>query len=254
MNEKPGYWQKRQIEHVKNFVAKAIDEFSLLQDGDRVLAAISGGKDSLVMLDALAEYRKFNRVSFHLEAIHIEVEDVPYQVDKNWLTEWTGQLQVPLHFVTVRAHIEDRGKKAPCFVCSWHRRKTLFEFAKDNNFQKLALGHHRDDAVETLLINMAYHGHISSLPAKLRMFNGRMELIRPLLLLTDNDTRQYAAIKQFPTLINECPYADQTKRTTARQLLQSLREIHPKADANIFHAMQNIDTEYLPQKVNKKDE
>ena len=95
---------------------------------------------------------------------------------------------------------------------------------------------------------MAYHGHISSLPGKLRMFGGRMQLIRPLLLLTDKDTRKYADIREFPKLVKECPYADQTKRTIARKLLEELESIHPKAAANIFQAMQNIDTEYLPQK------
>jgi len=252
--KKPDYWQTRKIEHVKNYVAKAIADFELLQNGDRVLAAVSGGKDSLVMLDALAAYRLFNRINFHLEAIHIEVEDVPYQIDKKWLINWTEQLQIPLHFVSVSVGIENRGKKAPCFVCSWHRRKTLFEFAKTHRFQKLALGHHRDDAVETLLINMAYHGHISSLPGKLSMFGGRMELIRPLLLLTDEDTRRYADIKKFPPLLNECPYADTTKRTTARQLINLLRSIHPQAEANLFQSMQNIDTEYLPQKHNARND
>ncbi len=245
------HWQKRHIEHVKNHLAKGVMDFDMISDGDKVLAAVSGGKDSLVMLDALAAFRKFKKVSFHLEAIHIAVEDVPYEVDRTFLKRFTEELQIPLHFITIHAGIEGRGKKAPCFVCSWHRRKTLFEFAKTHGFQKLALGHHRDDAVETLLINMAYHGHISSLPGKLSMFGGRMELIRPLLLLTDKDTREYAAIKQFPMLVEECPYANLTKRTTARKLMEALNEIHPKAVANIFNAMQQIDTEYLP-KIQKK--
>lgn len=247
------YWQNRHIEHVKNQVAKAVMEFNMISDGDNVLAAVSGGKDSLMMLDALAAFRKFKKVSFHLEAIHIAVEDVPYQVDRKWLGGMANNLQIPLHFVTINAGIESRGKKAPCFVCSWHRRKALFEFAKENSFQKLALGHHRDDAVETLLINMAYHGHISSLPGKLSMFGGRMKLIRPLLLLTDKDAREYAGIKQFPKLVSECPFAGQTNRTTARKLMVALQEIHPKAVGNIFNAMQQIDEEYLPKKQNKEN-
>jgi tRNA 2-thiocytidine biosynthesis protein TtcA len=246
--EKLTYWQKRHLEHVKNQVAKAVSDFEMIEDGDRVLAAVSGGKDSLVMLDALAAFRKFKKVNFSLEAVHIIVEDVPYQAEKAELEALAKAIDVPLHFISIRAGMEERGKKAPCFVCSWHRRKTLFEFTKAHHFKKLALGHHRDDAVETLLINMAYHGHISSLPGKLSMFGGRMELIRPLLLLTDQDTRRYATIRRFPPLVTECPYADQTKRTTARRLIKTLEEIHPKAAANIFHAMQNIDEEYLPQK------
>ncbi len=248
---KLSYWQKRHIEHVKNHLAKAVMDFGMISDGDNVLAAVSGGKDSLVMLDALSAFRQFKKVSFHLESIHITVEDVPYKANHNLLHQLTENMEIPLHFVTIKAGIENRGKKAPCFVCSWHRRKALFEFADEHDFQRLALGHHRDDAVETLLLNMAYHGHISSLPGKLSMFDGKLDIIRPLLLLTDKDTQEYADIRQFPRLLNECPFADHTKRNTARKLLEALSEIHPKAAGNIFNAMQQIDEEYLPKKQKK---
>jgi tRNA 2-thiocytidine biosynthesis protein TtcA len=248
MNEKINlsYWQKRHVEHVKNQVSKAIMEFGMIDNGDKVLAAVSGGKDSLVMLEALAAFRRFNKVDFHLEALHMEVEDVPYEVDRDFLSDYADSLDVPLHYKNIKAGLEKRGKKAPCFVCSWHRRKNLFEFARNNGFQKLALGHHMDDAVETLLMNMAYHGHISSLPGKLRMFDGALYLIRPLLLLTDKDTQAFAKLRDFPALVHECPYADTTKRSTARELMESLEKIHPKASFNLFRSMQNIDEEYLP--------
>ena len=239
-------WQKRHIEHVKNYVAKAIMQFNMIDDGDKVLAAVSGGKDSLVMLEVLAAFRRFNKVDFQLEAIHIEVEDVPYRVDRDFLSAFADNLRVPMHYKNIQAGLENRGRKAPCFVCSWHRRKNLFEFAKSNGFQKLALGHHMDDAVETLLMNMAYHGHISSLPGKLRMFDGLLFLIRPLILLTDKDTREFAHIRNFPALLRECPYEDTTRRKIARELIESLEKIHPKAKFNLFNAMHNIDEEYLP--------
>jgi len=240
------HWQTRHIEHVKNYVAKAIMQFNMINNGDKVLAAVSGGKDSLVMLDALAAFRKFKKIDFQLEALHMEVDDVSYKVDREFLSAYADGLEVPMHYKTIHAGLENRGKKAPCFVCSWHRRKNLFEYAKRNGFHKLALGHHMDDAVETLLMNMSYHGHISSLPGKLRMFDGELYLIRPLLLLTDKDTKEFARIRNFPALLNECPYADTTKRTTARELMESLEKIHPKAKFNLFNAMQNIDVEYLP--------
>ena len=248
MNEKDNLsnWQKRHVEHVKNQVARAIMEEGMIARGDKVLAAVSGGKDSLVMLEALAAFRRFKKVDFQLEALHIAVEDVPYQVDRDFLSAYADGLKVPIHYKNIRAGLENRGKKAPCFVCSWHRRKTLFEFAQNQGFQKLALGHHMDDAVETLLMNMAYHGHISSLPGKLRMFGGALHLIRPLLLLTDKDTRAFAKIRHYPGLLNECPYGDTTKRNTARQWVESLEKIHPKARMNLFRSMQNIDDEYLP--------
>lgn len=241
------YWENRHIEHVKNHVAKAVMQYGLIDNGDKVMAAVSGGKDSLVLLSALAAFRKFKKIDFHLEAIHIDVGDVPYEADRDFLTNYCHDLNIPFHFKEIEAGIENRGKKAPCFVCSWHRRKFLFEFTKQQGFQKLAMGHHMDDAVETLLMNMSYHGHISSLPVKLSMFDGALYLIRPLLLLTDKDTLKFAQISQFPKLNTECPYADTTKRTTARKLIETLQEIHPKARQNIFNSMTRIDNEYLPE-------
>ncbi len=246
MSNKLTKYQKRHIEHVKNMTAKAINQYKMISNGDKVLAAVSGGKDSLVMLEALAAFKKFKTIDFQLEAIHIDVEDVGYLVDSEFLKDYANSLNVKMHFETIEAGLEERGKKAPCFVCSWHRRKTLFEFAKSNDFKKLAMGHHLDDAVETLMINMAYHGHISSLPGKLKMFNGAMYLIRPLILLTDKDTREFANIRDFTKLKQPCPFEDVTKRTTARNLIEQLEAIHPKAKFNLFNAMGNIDEEYLP--------
>ena len=239
-------YQNRHIEYVKNKVAKALMDYHLVSKGDKILAAVSGGKDSLVMLEALAAVLKFDFMDFKMEALHIDVKDVPYAVNKNFLKDFCKKLDVKINFVSLEAGIEERGKKSPCFVCSWSRRKALFNFTKDNGFQKLALGHHLDDAVETLLINMAYHGNIASMPAKLSMFDDSFQLIRPLILLTNKDTSEFANIRKYPPLIQACPFEDTTKRTTARELIQQLENIHPKARLNLFKSMGNIDEEYLP--------
>ncbi|RLD74097.1 MAG: tRNA 2-thiocytidine(32) synthetase TtcA [Bacteroidetes bacterium] len=244
--QKLSKFQTRHIEHVKNFVAKAVNDYKMIAPGDRVLAAVSGGKDSLVMLEALSVLRKFDSFDYELEALHIDVTDVPYQVDQKKLFGLAESLQVKLHILKIKADLEQRGKKAPCFVCSWHRRKALFEFAKENGFRKLAFGHHMDDAVETLLINMAYHGNISSMPGKLSMFDGALDSIRPLILLTNKDTAEFARIRNYPELTAKCPYENQTFRKTARGLITELEQLHPKAKWNLFNSMGNIDQEYLP--------
>ncbi len=184
-------YQKRHVEYVHNKVAKAIIDNGLIDKGDKVLVAVSGGKDSLVLLEALAILRQYDFLDFTLEAIHIDVEDVPYSADIESLRSMCKQLDVKMKVSVIESNMEERGKKAPCFVCSWHRRKALFTYANEHGFKKLALGHHMDDAVETLLINMAYHGNISSLPAKLSMFKGAINLIRPLILVTNKDTQEF---------------------------------------------------------------
>ncbi len=238
--------QTRHIEHVKNHVAKAINDYGMISHGDTVLAAVSGGKDSLVMLETLSALRQFDMFDYELEALHIDVTDVPYQVDSDKLQELADHLEVKLHILPIKADLENRGKKAPCFVCSWHRRKALFEFAKENGFKKLAFGHHMDDAVETLLINMAYHGNISSIPGKLSMFGGVLHAIRPLILLTNKDTAEFARIRAYPKLTSECPFENTTYRKTVRDLMSELEALHPKAKWNLFNSMKNIDEEYLP--------
>lgn len=239
-------YQIRHVEYVKNRVAKAIGTYQMIDTNDRVLVAISGGKDSLVLLEALSALRNYDFLQFEPEALHINVEDVSYQVDREKLLSLADGLSVKLHFKNIQAGIENRGKKTPCFVCSWHRRKALFTFAVEHGFQKIAFGHHMDDAVETLLINMAYHGNISSLPGKLDMFDGAIQAIRPLILLTNKDTSEFAHIRKYPQLKAECPFEDTTYRKTARDFIKQLESLHPNAKRNLFNSMIHIDKEYLP--------
>lgn len=239
-------YQTKHIEYVKNKVAKALMDYQMVARGERVLVAVSGGKDSLVMLESLAAVRDFHFTNYDIEALHIDVNDVPYAVDRGFLSNFADQLEVKMNFINIDSGIDDSKKKSPCFVCSWHRRKALFTYAVENNFQKLALGHHMDDAVETLLINMAYHGNISSMPGKLSMFEESITVIRPLILLTNKDTAEFANIRKYPKLKTPCPYEEQTQRETARQLVQQLEKLHPKARKNLFYSMGNIDVDYLP--------
>jgi len=245
-SKKLSKYQKRHVEYVHNKVAKAIIDNGLIDKGDKVLVAVSGGKDSLVLLETLAILRQYDFLDFTLEAIHIDVEDVPYSADIESLRSMCKQLDVKMKVSVIESNMEERGRKSPCFVCSWHRRKALFTYANEHGFKKLALGHHMDDAVETLLINMAYHGNISSLPAKLSMFEGAINLIRPLILVTNKDTQEYANIKDYPEQTVTCPFEDITKRTTARNLIEQLKAINPKASQSIFRSMGNIDLDYLP--------
>jgi len=227
-------------------VAKAITDYKMIEDGDRVLIAVSGGKDSLVMLESVAAFKKYRLIDYEVEAIHINVTDVPYQIDQTYFRNLCDELKIKSHILDVEAGIEDRGKKSHCYICSFHRRKKLFIFAKENGFQKIALGHHLDDAIETLLINMVYHANISSIPGKLSMFDGILQVIRPLILLTNKDTREFAHIRHFPDLKRSCPFEDLTMRTEARNLIRQLENIHPKVRFNLFNSMGNIDENHLP--------
>ncbi|MGQ1785236.1 tRNA lysidine(34) synthetase [Saccharicrinis sp. GN24d3] len=237
---------KNFLRKVINLSGKAINQYKMVEGNDKILVAVSGGKDSLALLDILAERRKFLPIDYELHAIHIVTDDVPYEIDREFLSRFCEVRHVTLHVITTHAGIEEKPDKKPCFTCSWNRRKELFDFAQKTGFKKVAFGHHLDDAIETLMMNMLMHGNISSIPGKLSMFDGNIEVIRPLILLTNNEMKEYARIKQFVSLKKECPYEDHTLRNTTRQMINQFEKLNPQAKINLFKSMGNIDEEYLP--------
>lgn len=235
------------VEKIWNKAGKAINQYEMIGEDDEIMVAVSGGKDSLALLEILATRRNWLPINYTIHAVHIITQDVPYVIDKVWLSDFCKDLNVHLHFVETYAGIEEKsGKKKPCFICSWNRRKELFRITEKLGIKKLATGHHLDDALETLFINMAYHGTMTSIPPTLSMFDGALQMIRPLILLTDAELKRYAEIKGFKSLKQPCPYEDTTMRTTARKLVDQFDAVHKKARFNLFKSMSNIDTEYLP--------
>ncbi len=234
------------VQKVRQTAGKAINQYQMIGDGEQVLVAVSGGKDSLSLVEILSTRRKALPIHYELHAAHIITEDVPYEIDVEWLQDFCDQLNVKLHIVRTKANLETAGKKKPCFACSRNRRKELFMLTNKLGIKKLAFGHHLDDAVETLVMNMAQHANISSIPPSLEMFEGKIHIIRPLTLLSDAEMKQYAQLLGFQSLKKECPYEDHTIRKKARDIVEQMTLINPKARFNLFNSMANIDMEYLP--------
>lgn len=163
-----------QAKNVLKKASKVIYKHSLIEKDDSILLGLSGGKDSLILLDLLGDRLKHLPFPFKVIACYIEIEEIGYKVDEKYLKERCESYSIP--FVKKQFSIGDldkRGKK-PCFICSWNRRKKLFETARKLKCNKIALGHHTDDAIETLFMNMINHGSISSLPYHLKMFEGEL--------------------------------------------------------------------------------
>lgn len=211
---------------------------------DIILLGLSGGKDSLLLLEGLGELSK--TISFKIIPVHVKSTEIGYNVNIEFLDELCKEYGLELRIIETEFKIDPESKKGPCFVCSWHRRKVLFATAKELNCNKIALGHHMDDAVQTLLLNMIYHGSISSMPSSLSMFHGTLELIRPLLFIDEKDIIEYQNIRNYPKLLKDCPYGDQTKRNIIRDVITELEKFHPQAKANLFRAMSKIFPSYLP--------
>lgn len=237
---------KRKVKNIYSKVGQAVNKYGLISDGDRIMVGVSGGKDSMSLLATLATRRRFGKENYDLVAVHVDVENVPYAADTDFIAEFCSNNGVQFVCEHITVDFEKDPAKSKCFVCSWHRRKRLFELTREYNCNKLALGHHLDDAVETLMINMCYHGSISSMPAKLQMFDGRVELIRPLILLTNNEIRQFANVMGFPQERAKCPFEDKTKRYQAGEIIADMEKRFPYARHNIFKSMQKIFVDYLP--------
>ena len=236
---------KKQAEKISRKVGKAINEFRLIEDSDRVLVGLSGGKDSMILLEALAGRKKHLPFSFELFAVHVAAGNIGYRMDTEYLQAFCSGLEVPLYLEEIDIEPDPESGKSPCFLCSWNRRKTIFKKSEELGCNKVALGHHKDDAIQTLLMNMIYHGSISSLPQKLEMFSGRIHLIRPLLMIPEHELSYYANMRSFKQNEKSCPFDGTTRRETVKQLVREIDKLNKNARRNIFRSMDHIFNEYL---------
>ncbi|HBL77441.1 MAG TPA: tRNA 2-thiocytidine(32) synthetase TtcA [Prolixibacteraceae bacterium] len=186
----------RLFRKIHHRVGKAIHEYQLISEGDTIAIGLSGGKDSLSLLDILSGRIKYSGVNFQLAAIHVNITSIPYLVDIGYLKQFCEEREVPFYLIEADLPETENDRRNTCFVCSWNRRKILFREIQKMGFSKLALGHHKDDAVETLLMNMAFQGSISSMPPKLKLFGEKIEIIRPLITL-NNETDRVCAQKRL---------------------------------------------------------
>ena len=224
----------------------------LISEGDHVLVGLSGGKDSMILLEALSERLRSLPFSFNLSAAHIEATGIGYEINREKLDSFCKGLGVPLHYRTIEPDLEKDPSKTACFICSWNRRKELFNLTRELQCNKLALGHHRQDAIETLLMNMIYHGSISSLPYSLSMFEGRVQLIRPMMDLDERMLEEYAGLNDLVQVEKSCPHEDRTQRENIARLLKQVESLHGKGPFNIFKSMDKIFEEYLPVQTKAK--
>jgi len=224
---------------IRSLIQKAIEDYRLISHGDHVLAAISGGKDSLTMLHFLREIQKSGQVDFKLTAIHIKTDfHCGACVHQSALTDVFDRYDVA--HVVRHIQVLDENKKTTCFWCSWCRRKCLFEAAQELGCNTIALGHHKDDIVETTLLNLFYKGEISTMRPRQDLFDGKLAMIRPLGYVAEDMVRTFAKDAGFPQQLCRCPFGAQSERKAMKNLIAQLSATQPDIRENIFKGLQGV--------------
>ena len=227
-------------------VGKALHRYDMLQDGDRIVVGLSGGADSLTMMWMLTERLPRIPVDFELFPVHIDpgFEGGFSESLKTYSAKFGLPLRVEHTDYGVLGH-SAMNRENPCFLCSRLRRKRLFEIADELGCNKLALGHNKDDIIETLFLNICYAGEISTMVPSQPFFKGKITVIRPLAFADENRIRDFAREQNFPEFVNPCPSANHSKRQEIKETLKRLYKTNRKIKGNIFRAMSRVNLEYL---------
>ena len=239
--------ESRRLEHrLKERFVKAMATYHLIEDDDRILVGLSGGKDSLLLTELLANRAKIDHPRFSVEALHVRMENIQYETDTSYLQQFCDEQGVKLHLRTTRFEIGEetvndardaRRQKQPCFLCSWMRRKEMFNLAQELGCNKIALGHHQDDLLHTALMNLTFQGRFDTMPARLKMHKMPLTMIRPLCLIEEADIKAYAEIKGYQKQKKICPYETNSHRTDIKRLYDEIEQINPEARYSIWRAL-----------------
>ena len=216
---------------------EGVKEFNLITPSDVILIGLSGGKDSLALLDLMGDLLRRSNNGFTLHALHVRMVGVDYQSDTDYLREQCARHKITYHERLVSFDADRNEKRTPCFLCSWNRRKTLFEVAQELGCNKIALGHHQDDILHTALMNLSYAGSFSTMPCLLKMQKMPLPIIRPLCKVKEALLKEWSIVADYQPLVKLCPHERASKRTEISLLFEQLELQNPEFRANLWNAL-----------------
>ena len=246
--EWPSQTAKKLGAQLRGLVGKAIEDYRMIGPGDRVMVCLSGGKDSYTLLDILLSLKRSAPVDFALIAVNLDQKqpDFPEQVLPNYMRG----IDVPFHVIeqdtySVVKRVIPEGKTM-CGLCSRLRRGALYRYAAENGITKIALGHHRDDIVETLFLNLFFGGRLKAMAPKLRSEDGRHIVIRPLAYVAEAQIERYARARQFPIIpCKLCGSQENAQRRQVKEMLTAWERQYPGRTESIFSALRNVEPAHL---------
>jgi tRNA 2-thiocytidine biosynthesis protein TtcA len=240
--------------HLKKWLEKAAMDYGMISPGDKVLVGVSGGMDSMALLSLLNTPMLY-LPPFSILAVHIDPgfdrQDAGVEVLADWLEKGGHDFVIDKSDIGPLSH-SDFNRKNPCFLCSRLRRKRIFEIAEQQGCNKIAFAHHRDDIIETLLINIFYGREISTMVPDQQIFGGKLHIIRPLAYVKEELVKKYATEQGFPVIENLCPTSLVSRRRYIKELLDKLARENPEVRENIWKAMGHIKPDYIPAKLGEK--
>jgi tRNA 2-thiocytidine biosynthesis protein TtcA len=245
---KPSRTLARLQARLRGLVGKAIGDFRMIGPGDRVMVCLSGGKDSYTLLDILLSLKRSAPVDFELLAVNLDQKQPGFP--EHVLPEYLTSLGVPFHIIeqdtySVVKRVIPEGRTL-CGLCSRLRRGALYRFAAENGITKIALGHHRDDIVETLFLNLFFGGRLKAMAPKLLSEDGRHIVIRPLAYVAERDIERYARGRAFPIIpCKLCGSQDNMQRVAVKKMLADWERAHPGRTESIFSALRHVEVEHL---------
>ena len=230
--------------YISNKIGKAIADHNLIEDKDRILIAVSGGKDSLALLRLLNERRRWAPIEYKLIAVYVGSDYLGgCNAEKKELKKIFEKERVEYHFEKIK--ILDKKRRVSCFWCSWNRRKALFTMAGKLGCNKVALGHHMDDIVETLLLNIFYHGEFAAMNPRQELFGGKIVVIRPLCYVEESSLKKFARECGFKAQVSACPNAETSKRRVMKNFIKKIKEDCSYVKTNIFRSVSRVKEEYI---------
>lgn len=238
-----GHAQGKLARRLRRQVGQAIADFGMIEDGDKVMVCLSGGKDSYTLLDILLQLQKKAPVRFELVAVNLDQKQPGFP--EHVLPEYLERVGVPFHIIeqdtySVVSRVIPEGKTM-CSLCSRLRRGSLYRYAEENGFTKIALGHHRDDLVATFFLNLFFHAKLSGMPPKLLSDNGKHVVIRPLAYVREDDIAEYADAKAFPIIpCNLCGSQENLQRKQVKKMMDAWERDTPGRIETIARALGDI--------------
>jgi Predicted ATPase of the PP-loop superfamily implicated in cell cycle control len=245
---KPSGTFKKLQARLRGLTGKAIADFRMIEDGDRVMVCLSGGKDSYTLLDLLLSLQRSAPVRFELVAVNLDQKQPGFPA--HVLPDYLTSLGVPFHVIEqdtyrVVKRVVPEGRTM-CALCSRLRRGALYRYASEHGITKVALGHHRDDIVETMFLNLFFGGRLKAMPPKLLSEDGRHIVIRPLAYVAERDVERYARARDFPIIpCKLCGSQDHLQRVAVKKMLADWEREYPGRTETIFSALGNVSTSHL---------